>query len=63
MMLKRSNHIPTFTSTAPTQSVQTFRRADLSQKICGTTTLQNICRKYAQAYGPLGRVTKKMCCS
>ena len=42
MMLKRSNHIPTFTSTAPTQSVQTFRRAHLNQYICGTITLQNI---------------------
>ena len=44
-MLKRSNHIPTFTSTDPIQSVQTLRRAQRVQNICGTTTLQNICVK------------------
>ena len=40
MMMKRSNHMPTFTRSEMTKTTTSDRRTFVSQKSCGTSTLQ-----------------------
>ena len=58
MMTKRSNHIPTLTSTETPTSIHGVVRTFLNQNTCGAATLQVIMIQYAHAYGPIARFAK-----
>src|SRR5690348_7754632 len=53
MMLKRSSHMPTLTNRLAIHITTSERRIVRNQKICGTSTLQNICAQKNGAYGPV----------
>jgi len=56
MITNRSNHIPTFTRMLAKKMITMLRRHFLSQKICGTSTLQLTIRKYDHQNGPNARL-------
>src|SRR5258705_417186 len=57
MMTKRSSHMPTFTTSEIMKSNGTLVHTRFSQSACGTATLQKISSQYANAYGPVSRLS------
>jgi hypothetical protein len=57
MMMRRSSHMPTLTTSDNTKSTTTLSRTRFSQRIWGATTLQKSSPQYANAYGPVSRLS------
>src|SRR5258708_371146 len=55
----RSSHIPTFTTSASTNTVCGLTRTRRDQSSCGTTMLQKSSAQYAGQYGPVKRLSDR----